>query len=248
MARGIIYTLAFLLLVTTTYAAYFPQPDVYFEFRQSTCINGSIIANITHLGKSLKFTDIIMTVEGDKLPKQELTGSWYVGGYPSSNYGYPAGNYTGHDFVTTTRFEFKSLPRIYTTGEYKVHVEWPSSSLYYDNIQFSVSCPGISCATNDDCISQQACGAQNTCEWLDCSDQEYAMGHRCFSQCDDQNVCTKDFYIDNGCINTELEGCCTNDNQCGAGSCQENKCVSAFKTTVQKLNIFQKVWNWLQNL
>ena len=247
MSKKVVFTFIFLLLATTTYATYFPQPDVFFEFSKGSCENGSIIANITHAGRSLKFTEVTITAERDDGPAEPVPGSWYREGYPSSNYKSPADNATGHDFASTTQFQFRSLPKIYTTGVYKIKMEWPSSSLYYDNIEFSITCPGIQCIKNDDCVLQQVCGTQKTCEWLQCGDQEYASGHRCFSRCDDQNSCTKDFYIDNRCIHTQIDGCCSSDSECDSGNCLNNECVSTIYKTVQKVNIFSRFLNWLKS-
>jgi hypothetical protein len=234
--KGGVYILILLLAVISV-SAYYPSPDAYFEYKIGKCMaDGTIEINVSHYGKVLKSSEIKMDIEGDALSKQSLIGNWYVGRLEQINA-------TGADFTNPKRYTFRSLPKIYTTGKYIITLSWPSSSIYYDNIKFAVECYGLPCQTNDECISQQEC-KKGLCTWVSCAQDQYASGHVCFKKCEDYNVCTKDYLIDEKCIHSSIDKCCNANKDCNADEeCQEKLCVK--KSFFEGQGFFQRFWNWL---
>ena len=224
--KGAVWALVFLVILVSASAAFFPQPGVIFEFKGAECNNGTLFFNLTHEGNSIPFSSINFLLEGETLT-QNLEGSWYIGGYPSSNYEFPADDYTGNDFFGKSRIRFKSTNSFYTKDKYTITMIWPSNSLYYDRIKFAVQCPAIQCANNDKCISQQACTNQ-TCEWIKCPEDKFATGHTCLPKCNDYDKCTNDYYVDGKCVYTNIVGCTKEE-------------------VVKETNIFAIIWNWLKS-
>lgn len=232
--KGVVLVLAVMLAIVSVSASYFPSPDAIFEWKKSNCSeNGTITFEVAHEGVTIKFTDIELTIENENGLSVPMVGSWYQRKWLAENY-------TGSDFSGSTRFVFESIPGIYTTGKYKVRLGWPSTTEYYNNIQFAVECPGIPCSTNNDCNLQQEC-SNKVCSWLKCGESDYAMGHKCLPKCNDYDSCTTDYLINNKCEFIKKEGCCNKDEDCSAKQvCEDGNCEE--KT---ELNIFQRFWNWL---
>ena len=224
--KGAVWCLVFLVTLISASASYFPQPGIIFGFKGAECTNGTLLFNLTHEGNSLAFSAVNFTIESNALTPQRLTGDWYIGGYPSANYDFPADNYTGNDFFGKSRIGFKSINKFYTKGNYTITLTWPSNSLYYDRIKFAVNCPGVKCTNNDQCISQQQCTNQ-TCEWVRCSQDKFATGHTCLPKCNDYNECTNDYYVNGQCVYVKIDNCPK----------------EAFG---KETNIFALIWNWLK--
>ena len=225
--KGGIWALVFLVTFVSASAAFFPQPGVIFGVKEYVCNDGVFTFNVTHEGNLVAFKDVRFVMENDALGQQELVGDWFIGGYPSSNYDYPAANYTDNDFFGKSRFTFKSRYNFYTKGRYEITLIWPSNSLYYDRIKFAVQCPGLPCEINDQCISQQQCTNQ-ICEWVKCPEDKFATGHTCLPKCNDYDKCTSDYYIDGKCVYTDIVGCTKEE-------------------IVEETNIFVIIWNWLKS-
>lgn len=243
MKKGLIFVLSLLILAISSNALW-QYSEMIFTFRGASCDNtGTISVNITHDGNVVKFGDINLTVKNDVTGSVPLIGSWFDG----SNQEVGLNNLTYGDVKATDYLKFKSN-KIYTKGKYIITMSWPSN-IYNDKIMFAVDCPGIKCNDNYGCVGQQSCN-NNTkiCEWLDCGEGGVANGHKCFSKCDDGDICTKDYYIEGQCVNTKSENCCKANKDCDASKeCIQNTCTS-WPTNNPDLNIFQKVWRWLKHL
>ncbi len=233
------------MLSTLAYASTLPTANVIFVYEGAGCgTDGSVTINMSHSGEAVDYSDINITVTGDYLNAQPVQGLWYRGSYPVTNYEVPFDKSTDQDFVSSRDYQFVSNPGIYTTGTYKFTVSWPSSTIYYDHFNFAVYCPGIRCATNDSCISQQAC-TNGLCSWTDCNQDSYAMGHTCFNRCTNNTICTKSYYINDQCIYVQKDGCCINNNDCPDTSyqCVNNKCVQPIYQS-----IFSQIISWLRGI
>jgi hypothetical protein len=230
--KSIVWGLVFLIAVVSASASYLPQPGIIFEYKGANCFaNGSITINLTHEGNNIPFKKINLTVESDQLPPQPLYGRWYIGEVLTSYYEPPADNYTGDNYVNKKRFKYKTTTDMYTKGDYTITLSWPSNTIYYDKIKFGVSCPGKPCQTNDQCILQQAC-VNSTCEWVQCKESDFAMGHTCLPKCNDYDPCTNDYFTNEQCVYVKINDCKV-DKETGK--------------VVTPTNIFARFWNWLKN-
>ena len=230
--KGFAWGLAVLFALTLVSATYLPQPGIIFEYKGATCFSdGSMVLNLTHEGNNIAFKKINLTVEGEKLAPQKLLGNWFIGVFPATNYEHPADNYTGSNYLGKQRFKYKTLPNMYTEGEYIITLSWPSNTIYYDKIKFAVNCPGIPCTSNDQCILQQACTNQ-TCEWIQCEESDFAMGHTCLPKCNDYDPCTNDYFANEQCVFVKIGNCAVD---------------AKGKIVAEPTNIFARFWNWLKS-
>lgn len=229
--KRLVWALIFLISLISVSASYFPAPGISLEYKEGKCYNnGSILLNITHSGENVAFGDIKLIVEGNHLSPQELVGQWYIGDFPTTNYEYPFTNYTGTDFQSPKRFNFRTTNNIFTEGRYVINMTWPSRSPYDNHFQFAIECPGKVCNNDNNCVSQQSC-VNNKCEWLDCGLYKYASGHACLDRCNDNNECTQDYFIDNQCVHVKIDKCVTVEE----------------KVQTENQNIFERFWNWLKS-
>jgi hypothetical protein len=231
--KSIVWGLVLLIAFVSSYAAFFPEPGIVFEFKGAECSNGTIWLNVTHEGNNIAYKNINLTVESDALPAQRLLGDWFISGSPAKNYDYPLNISTGNNFFSKMRFRFKTAVPMFTESRYIVTLNWKSNSIYYDRIKFAVNCPAKQCVNDNQCISQQACVNQ-TCQWLDCDQDKFAMGHSCLPKCNDEDECTNDYFIDGQCVFVKIDDCMT----------VEEKIEIEQK---QSMNIFVAFWNWLKS-
>ncbi len=223
-----VFSIIFLLSIISVSANYLPTNDIILGIRGTECLsNGSLILNITHNGRSMPFSDINLTIESDTMQPQPVLGNWFIGEDPVTNYDFPDNEFTGNDFTGIATFRFVTSNNIYTTGTYTLTVNWPGT-IYYNHIKYAIRCPGKACSSNDECVSQQTC-SNKICQWLVCGEGQIATGHTCINQCNDNNKCTKDYFIDGKCVYTKI-----------------NNCNKETGNTITK-NIFARFWDWLKS-
>jgi hypothetical protein len=223
MKKSVMWIFVFLFLTTAAFASRFPTASAIFEYRKGTCLeNGTMLLNLTHDGVTIKLSDINMTIEGDYMPRMPLRGSWYQGRYRVENY-------TGRSMMgDMQRFTFITDNTYRAPGKYIIKMHWPSRSIYQNNIMFAVECPGMPCASNNNCLSEQFCSNQTKkCEWSRCGQNDFAVGHTCLPRCNDYDKCTEDHFVDGKCANVKIENC------------------EASGQMFVKYGFFRRLWNWI---